>query len=44
MTAQTVQSAEYELAQHIAEIVATAPPLKPEQRDRIVAILQAGAK
>lgn len=31
-----------ELAAHIAELVASAPPLKPEQIDRIAAIIQAG--
>jgi hypothetical protein len=31
------------LAEHVAEVVAKAPPLTPEQRDRIVAILRGGA-
>lgn len=44
MSAQTPPSADPELAQHIAELVAAAPPLKPEQIDRIAAIIQAGAK
>lgn len=42
MSAQTRQSAEYELAQHIAEVVAAAPPLTEEQIDRIAAILRGG--
>jgi hypothetical protein len=31
------------LAAHVAEVVAKAPPLTAEQRDRIAAILRAGA-
>lgn len=38
-TAQT----DPELAAHIAELVAAAPPLTEEQIDRIAAILRAGA-
>jgi hypothetical protein len=30
------------LAQHVARVVAEAPPLTPEQRDRIAALLRAG--
>jgi hypothetical protein len=31
------------MEQHIAEIVAAAPPLTPEQRDRIALLLKSGA-
>jgi hypothetical protein len=44
MSAETRQSADPELAQHIAELVAAAKPLTEEQIDRIAAIIQAGAK
>jgi hypothetical protein len=30
------------LAQHVARVVSEAPPLSPEQRDRIAALLRAG--
>jgi len=30
------------LAQHVARVVAEAPPLTPEQRDRIAALLRTG--
>jgi len=32
------------LADHVRRIVAEAPPLTPEQRDRIAALLRGGAK
>jgi hypothetical protein len=52
MRARTAPSAEpepeseseSELAQYIAELVAAAPPLSADQRDRIVAILRGGTK
>ncbi|GAA3680820.1 hypothetical protein GCM10022376_20030 [Yimella lutea] len=31
------------LAEHIAKVVAQAPPLTPEQRDRLVVLLRGGA-
>jgi hypothetical protein len=31
------------LEEHVREVVAKAPPLTPEQRDRIAAILRGGA-
>ncbi len=30
------------LAEHVAKVVAAAPPLTPEQRDRIAALLSSG--
>lgn len=43
MNAQTAHSCDPELAQHISELVAAAPPLRAEQIDQIAAIIQAGA-
>jgi hypothetical protein len=31
------------IAEHVTKVVAKAPPLTPEQRDRIAAILRGGA-
>lgn len=32
------------LAEHVARVVDAAPPLTPEQRDRIVALLRGGSR
>lgn len=40
--ARSCSAAGSSLAEHVARVVAAAPPLSPEQRDRIAALLRAG--
>lgn len=42
--APTSASAGDRLAEHVARVVAQAPPLSPAQRDRIAALLRGGAR